>query len=181
MSNVTLIDSKYLQLIVNRLCYQLIENHNLFEQAVIVGLQPRGVYFAERIVERLKEISPKSKVEFGLVDPTFYRDDFRRSDKTLLAQPTNIPFDLEGKTVVLVDDVLYTGRTIRAGIAGLLEYGRPSKIELMVLIDRRLQRELPVMANYVGLSVDSYDNQRVKVSWKHEGGDDKVLLLTEKE
>lgn len=170
-----------MQLIVNRLCYQLIENHNLFENAVIIGLQPRGVFFAERVVERLKEISPNSKVEYGKVDPTFYRDDFRRHDKTLLAQPTTIPFNLEGKTVVLVDDVLYTGRTIRAGIAGIFEYGRPGKIELMVLVDRRLQRELPVMANYVGLSIDSYDNQKVKVCWKQDSDSDKVLLLTEKE
>ncbi|MFY8138069.1 MAG: bifunctional pyr operon transcriptional regulator/uracil phosphoribosyltransferase PyrR [Flavobacteriales bacterium] len=182
MSNVTLIDNNYLGLIINRLCYQLIENHFPFDNCVLIGLQPRGVYFADKMVERLREISPKSKIHYGKVDPTFYRDDFRRSDKTLLAQPTEIPVDLEGKTVVLIDDVLYTGRTIRAGIAGLFEYGRPKSVELMVLIDRRLSRQLPVEPNYVGLSIDSYDNQKVKVMWKHEGAtDDKVLLLTEKE
>jgi pyrimidine operon attenuation protein / uracil phosphoribosyltransferase len=114
-----------------------------------------------------------------MVDPTFYRDDFRRSDKTLIASPTEIPFSLEGKDVVLIDDVLYTGRTIRAGMEGLLEYGRPRKIELMVLVDRRFSRELPIEARYIGKSVDSYDNQKVKVSWAQDGGKDQVILITD--
>jgi pyrimidine operon attenuation protein/uracil phosphoribosyltransferase len=116
MPTLTLIDSKHLGLIINRLCYQLIENHDLFNNTVILGLQPRGVLFAERIVEKLKEIKPEANIKYGKVDPTFYRDDFRRNDKTLVASPTEIPFDLENKTVILIDDVLYTGRTIRAGI-----------------------------------------------------------------
>ncbi len=179
MANLTLVDNKHLGLIINRLCYQLIEDHGTFNDTVLLGLQPRGVFFAERIVEKLKTISPKANIKYGKVDPTFYRDDFRRSDKTLLAQPTEIPYDLEGKKVVLMDDVLYTGRTIRAGIECLLEYGRPSSIELMVLIDRRLSRELPIEPTYLGLSVDSYDNQKVKVIWNGESGD-KVQLLTDK-
>lgn len=179
MSNLTLVDNKHLGLIINRLCYQLIENHDQFENTVLLGLQPRGVFFAERIVEKLKIISPKTVLKYGKVDPTFYRDDFRRNDKTLLAQPTEIPFEIEGKRVILIDDVLYTGRTIRAGIECLLEYGRPSSIELLVLIDRRHSRELPIEPKYLGLSVDSYDNQKVKVIWNKESGD-KVQLLTEK-
>lgn len=181
MPTLTLIDSKYLGLIINRLCYQLIENHNHFEQTVILGLQPRGVLFAERIVEKLKSIQPKANINYGVVDPTFYRDDFRRHDKTLVASPTEIPFDLEGKRVVLIDDVLYTGRTIRAGIEGMMEYGRPKSVELLVLIDRRFSRELPIEPKYIGLSIDSYDKQKVKVMWKKESGEDKVLLLTDVE
>jgi pyrimidine operon attenuation protein/uracil phosphoribosyltransferase len=179
MKQITLIDSELLTLVIKRLCYQLIENHDDFSNAVILGLQPRGVFLAEHLVEQLKEIQPKSKIEYGVVDPTFYRDDFRIHDKTLVAQPTEIPFSLENKNVILVDDVLYTGRTIRAGISGLMEYGRPNSIELLVLIDRRYSRELPVEPKYIGKSVDSYDNQKVRVNWKKDGAEDKVLLLTD--
>jgi pyrimidine operon attenuation protein/uracil phosphoribosyltransferase len=179
MRQVTLIDSKLLRLIINRLCYQLIENHDEFKESVIIGLQPRGVFLAENIVERLRQIQPKSIIQFGVIDPTFYRDDFRRSDKSLIALPTDIPMSLEGKNIVFIDDVLYTGRTIRAGLEGMLEYGRPASVELLVLIDRRFTRELPIEPKYIGKSVDSYDNQKVKVMWKKDGGEDKVLLLTE--
>ncbi len=179
MKQITLIDSELLSLVIKRLCYQLIENHDDFSNAVILGLQPRGVFLAEHLVEQLKEIQPKSKIDYGVVDPTFYRDDFRIHDKTLVAKPTEIPFSLENKNVILVDDVLYTGRTIRAGISGLMEYGRPKSIELLVLIDRRYSRELPVEPKYVGKSVDSYDNQKVRVNWKRDGAEDKVLLLTD--
>ena len=181
MPTLTLIDSKHLGLIINRLCYQLIENHDHFNNTVLLGLQPRGVLFAERIVEKLKEIKPEANIKYGMVDPTFYRDDFRRNDKTLVASPTEIPFDLEKKTVILIDDVLYTGRTIRAGIEGLMEYGRPKSIELLVLVDRRFSRELPIEPKYIGRSIDSYDNQQVKVMWRKESGEDKVLLLTDVE
>ncbi len=179
MRQVTLIDSKLLGLIINRLCYQLIENHGNFSNSVIIGMQPRGIYLAENIVEKLKSIQPKENLQYGIIDPTFYRDDFRRNDTSLIAMPTDIPFSIENKNVVLVDDVLYTGRTIRAGIEGLLEYGRPKSVELLVLIDRRFTRELPIQPMYVGKSVDSYDNQKVKVMWKNDGDEDKVILLTE--
>jgi pyrimidine operon attenuation protein/uracil phosphoribosyltransferase len=129
-------------------------------------------------VEKLRTLDVRPQVRYGVIDPTFYRDDFRIHDKPLIAHPTEIPFSLEGQRVILVDDVLYTGRTIRAGLEGMLEYGRPSSVELMVLIDRRFSRELPVQPDYVGKSVDSYDNQKVKVMWKKDGGEDKVLLLT---
>jgi pyrimidine operon attenuation protein / uracil phosphoribosyltransferase len=179
MGQITLIDSKLLGLVIKRLCYQLIENHNNFSGSVILGLQPRGIFLAENIVDQLKGIQPKNQIRYGIIDPTFYRDDFRRNDKTLIAKPTEIPFSLEGKKVILIDDVLYTGRTIRAGIEGMLEYGRPKSIELLVLIDRRYSRELPIEPQYIGKSVDSYDNQKVKVTWKKDGAEDKVLLLTE--
>ena len=157
----------------------MIENHDDFSQAAILGLQPRGIFLAERIVGELQNIQPKNKIDYGVIDPTFYRDDFRRNDKALVAHPTEIPFSIEGKDIILVDDVLYTGRTIRAGIECLLEYGRPRSVELLVLIDRRYTRELPVEPRYIGKSIDSYDNQKVKVSWKTDESEDRVLLLTE--
>ena len=178
MRQATLIDSKLLGLIINRLCYQLIENHNDFKDAVILGLQPRGILFAEHLVERLRSIQPQSDIKYGVIDPTFYRDDYR-SGKSIIARPTDIPFNLENKNVIFIDDVLYTGRTIRAGLEGMMEYGRPKSVELLVLIDRRFTRELPIEPKYVGQSVDSYDNQKVLVMWKKDGAEDKVLLLTE--
>jgi pyrimidine operon attenuation protein/uracil phosphoribosyltransferase len=180
MRQLTLIDSKLLHLIITRLSCQLIENHDDFKNTVLIGMQPRGILLAEQIVQQLHILQPKVKVPFGVVDATFYRDDFRIHEKPLIARKTEIPFSLEGKQVVFIDDVLYTGRTIRAGLEGIMEYGRPESIELLVLVERRFTRELPIEPKYVGKSVDSYDNQQVRVMWKGEGGEDKVILLTEK-
>ncbi len=179
MSQITLIDSKLLGLVINRLCYQLIENHDDFSNTVIIGMQPRGILLAENIVDKLRVIQPKSNIRYGIIDPTFYRDDFRKTNKHLIARPTEIPFNLEKQNVVLVDDVLYTGRTIRAGLEGMLEYGRPDNVELMVLIDRRFSRQLPIEPKYIGKSIDSYDNQEVRVMWKKDGGEDKVILVSD--
>lgn len=181
MQPLTLIDSKRLRLIIDRLCYQLIENHEDFQDSVILGLQPRGVLFSTYLMERLQSIAPKTHFQYGVLDPTFYRDDFRIHGKPLIAHKTEIPISLEGKRVVLIDDVLYTGRTIRAGLESMMEYGRPASVELLVLIDRRFSRELPIEPTYIGLRVDSYDDQKVKVTWKREGAkEDQVLLLNEK-
>jgi pyrimidine operon attenuation protein/uracil phosphoribosyltransferase len=98
-----------------------------------------------------------------------------------VARPTEIPFSLEQKNVVLIDDVFYTGRTVRAGMEALMEHGRPGNIELLVLIDRRFSREIPIMPNYIGKSVDSYDNQKVLVSWNPDGTENAVYLLTDKQ
>jgi pyrimidine operon attenuation protein/uracil phosphoribosyltransferase len=179
MRQITLIDSKLLHLIITRLSCQLVENHDDFSNSVIIGMQPRGVLLAERIVEQLRLMKPKAEIAYGVVDPTFYRDDFRIHDKPLIARKTDIPFTLEGKQVIFIDDVLYTGRTIRAGLEGIMEYGRPAAVELLVLVERRFTRELPIEPTYIGKSVDSYDNQQVKVMWKKDGGEDKVMLLTE--
>ena len=180
MRQLTLIDSKLLHLIITRLSCQLIENHDDFKNTVLIGMQPRGILLAERIVAQLHILQPKVKVPLGRVDSTFYRDDFRIHEKPLIARKTEIPFSLEGKQVIFIDDVLYTGRTIRAGLEGIMEYGRPEAIELLVLVERRFTRELPIEPKYIGKSVDSYDNQQVRVMWKVESGEDKVILLTEK-
>lgn len=180
MKPIVLIDPVQFNLIVDRLAHQLIENHRDFSETVILGLQPRGVFLARRIHDKIKAILPDVQIEIGDLDVTFFRDDFRRRDKPLAPSNTEIDFLIEGKKVILVDDVLYTGRTIRAGLDAMLSFGRPDAVELLVLIDRRFSRELPIEASYVGKAVDSIDSQRVTVSWKEIGGKDLVELQTNK-
>ena len=170
-----ILTSNQLDLTITRLCHELIEQHSDFSNTVLIGMQPRGIHVVERLRERLGEILSKKPL-CGSLDITFYRDDFRRREKPLIPSVTNIDFSIEGKKVVLVDDVLFTGRTIRSGLDALLAFGRPQKVELMVLIDRRFQRDLPIQADYIGKSVDSLDNERVSVNWKEVDGEDKVVL-----
>jgi pyrimidine operon attenuation protein/uracil phosphoribosyltransferase len=178
MKTRILLNADQISLIVDRLCFQLIENHKDFSNTVLIGVQPRGIFLAQRIVERLRELAPKSKIQYGKLDITFYRDDFRTSDKPLTAKDTDINFSIEDKRVVLIDDVLFTGRTIRAALDALLDFGRPSDVELMVLIDRRLHRHLPIQAKYVGRIVDSIEEEKVLVEWKEESKEDKITMLT---
>jgi pyrimidine operon attenuation protein/uracil phosphoribosyltransferase len=112
----------------------------------------------------------------GNLDITFYRDDFRRREKPIIPSVTNIDFSIENKQVILVDDVLFTGRTIRSGLDALLTFGRPTKVQLLVLIDRRFNRDLPIQADYIGKSVDTLFHEKVKVSWLEVDGEDKVEL-----
>lgn len=160
---------------IKRLCHQLIEVHNDFSKTVIIGLQPRGIYLARRIQKELEQILKLKKVNCGELDITFYRDDFRK--KELIPNRTNIDFIIEDKNVVLVDDVLFTGRTIRAGLDAMLAFGRPSDVELLVLVDRRFARHVPIQAKYVGITIDSIESQNVKVDWKETDGKDKITLL----
>jgi pyrimidine operon attenuation protein/uracil phosphoribosyltransferase len=165
---------------IRRLCYQLIENHNDFTNSVLVGLQPNGVYLANRLKQELEIITKKS-ILTGFLDITFYRDDFRRNDTPLIPSVTNLDFSLENKKVVLIDDVLFTGRTVRSGLDAVMDYGRPSKVELLALIERRFTRHIPIRADYIGNSIDSLQSERVKVTWKENGNKDEVLLYTPKE
>ena len=171
-----ILDSKHIEITITRLCYQLIEVHNDFSNTVIIGLQPRGIYLSQRIQEKLSEILKKSDLLCGSLDTTFYRDDFRT--KELVPNATEIDFIIEDKNVVLVDDVLYTGRTIRSGLDAMLAFGRPKDVELLVLIDRRLSRHLPIQAKYIGKTIDSIASEKVKVDWKETDGSDKVTLLS---
>lgn len=164
-------------IMIDRLCYQLIENHNDFEDSVIIGLQPRGIFLSDRIHKRLTEILSSKNIHAGKLDVTFYRDDFRRKS-SMIANSTQIDFIIEDKKVVLVDDVLYTGRTIRAGLDAMLAFGRPKNVELLTLIDRRYSRDLPIQPNYTGMQVDTLASEKVKVEWKETEGEDKVWLLT---
>ncbi len=166
-------------LILKRLSFQLIENHTNFEQSVLIGLQPRGIYLANRLGKSLESITGK-KIITGALDITFYRDDFRRRDMPLLPSATNIDFSIEKKKVVLIDDVLYTGRTVRAGFDALLTFGRPEKIEFLTLIDRRFTRQIPIQPDYVGKYIDTISTERVSVEWEELEGDDKVVLLSDK-
>lgn len=180
MQKRTLLNGKQFDITIKRLCHQLIENHNDFTNTALVGIQPRGSYFADRVYSELSKILNITSIEKGHLDITFFRDDFRRKDGLVTANTNDIKFILEGKKVVLFDDVLWTGRTIRAALDALLAYGRPEKVELMVLIDRRFSRQLPIEPNYIGQQVDSLSHQKVKVTWSELDGEDKVILLSEK-
>src|ERR1700710_879992 len=152
MQNPTLLDGQKFQITIQRLCRQLIENHDDFSNSVLIGLQPRGIYLAKRVAEELRLILPGKEILQGDMDITFYRDDVRRRDH-LVPNQTKIDFIIEGKKVIMIDDVLWTGRTIRAGMDAMLDFGRPEKVELLVLVDRRYSRHLPVAADYVGIEV----------------------------
>jgi len=180
MQNLTLLDGQKFQITIQRLCRQLIENHNDFSQTVLIGIQPRGVYLARRVAEELRKILPQHEILQGDLDITFYRDDFRRREQ-LVPNQTKIDFIIEGKSVILMDDVLWTGRTIRAAMDAMLAFGRPEKMELLALVDRRYSRHLPVAPDYVGIEVDSIASQKVVVSWKETDGEDKIVLLTDRE
>ena len=180
MSPRVILDQKKFSLTIDRLCYQLIENHKDFSNTVVIGIQPRGIHLSERINNRLKELTGSADINYGKLDITFYRDDFRHRDKQLTPSDTTIDFSVEGKNVVLVDDVLYTARTIRAAFDALLDYGRPNNVELLVLIDRRLSRHMPIQPTYVGKVIDSIDAEYVDVKWQEIDGEDKVLILKKK-
>ena len=180
MQKRTLLDGPKFQITIKRLCHQLIENHTDFKNTVLIGIQPRGSFFADRVQQELAVFLPGSKILKGNLDITFFRDDFRRKDGLVSASSNTIDFIIEGKNVILIDDVLWTGRTIRAALDALLAFGRPAKVELMVLIDRRFSRHVPIEPDYIGQQVDSLDSQLVKVSWKETEGEDKVILLSER-
>lgn len=177
MEKQVILNSKHLELTLKRLSHELIESHNDFSNTILVGLQPRGIHVVSQLKKQLEVILGK-EIACGSIDITFHRDDFRRREKPLIPSITNIDFSLENKKVVLVDDVLYTGRTIRAGLDALLSFGRPSKVELLVLIDRRFRRDLPIQADYVGKMVDSLISEKVSVEWKETEGEDKIVLFT---
>ena len=180
MQNLSLLNGKKFQITVQRLCHQLIENHDDFSNSVILGIQPRGIYLASRITRHLKEILPQANLLSGNLDITFFRDDFRSHEGPLIPSSTEIDFIIENRRVILVDDVLWTGRTIRAAMDALLAFGRPEKVELLVLVDRRFSRHLPIEPDYIGIQVDTIYSQKVKVSWEETDGEDNVTLLTER-
>lgn len=160
-----------------RLCHQLIEKYGDFSDTVILGAQPRGIYLSRRIQELLKDLIPDSNIPYGELDTTFFRDDFRMRNTPLQPNQTKIDFLIENKRVILIDDVLYTGRTIRAAMDAMLAYGRPTSVELLVLVDRKRKRELPIEASYIGIKVDTISTQRVEVKLKESGGNDEVFMV----
>ena len=171
----TVINEQQLAITIKRLAHQVLEAYAAIEDTVVIGIQPRGVFVSERFVAELKRLLPASQIRYGILDITFYRDDIR--DELHVPNQTDIPFSIENKRVILVDDVLYTGRTIRAALDALLDFGRPAKVELCVLVDRRFSRELPIQPDYVGKSIDSIISQKVKVFWHERDGREEVVLL----
>ncbi|WP_114781472.1 bifunctional pyr operon transcriptional regulator/uracil phosphoribosyltransferase PyrR [Botryobacter ruber] len=181
MQKRLIVNHQLLDIMVMRLCHQLIENHGDFSDSVIIGLQPRGRPVAQRIQSKLADILGTT-VPIGYLDTTFHRDDFRRRETPLTANETRIDFLVEGKRVILVDDVLYTGRSVRAALDAMIAYGRPANVELLVLIDRLYSRHLPIEPTYVGRSVNSLQSQRVLVEWHGpETQEDNIWLITKNE
>ncbi len=176
MNPKVLLTSKEIDIILHRLACQLIENHLDFSNTVLIGIQPRGKYLAKRIKTILEKEYNVSDVTLGYLDITFFRDDFRRNQKPLEANKTEIDFLVEDKKIVFIDDVLYTGRSIRAALTAIQSFGRPSEIELLVLIDRRFSRHLPIQPDYRGRQVDAFDQESVRVHWSEDGKDDCIFL-----
>jgi pyrimidine operon attenuation protein/uracil phosphoribosyltransferase len=177
MSHKVLLNSKEVNIILHRLACQLIENHNDFSNTVLIGIQPRGKFLADRLAKMLEKEYKIKAIKYGYLDITFFRDDFRRSEKLLEANKTQIDFIVEDKNVVFIDDVLYTGRSIRAALTAIQSFGRPNNIELLTLIDRRFSRHLPIQPNYKGRQVDAINEEKVKVNWKENEGEDVVYLI----
>ena len=177
MSQKVLLNANEIEIILHRLACQLIENHDNFSESVLIGIQPRGVFLANRIQQKLEQDYKIPEVKTGKLDITFYRDDFRRSEKPLEANKTRIDFLVEEKRVIFIDDVLYTGRSIRSALTAIQSFGRPKEIELLTLIDRRFSRHLPIQPDYNGRQVDAINEERVKVNWKENEGEDCVYLI----
>lgn len=180
MQKKLILDSELLDITLSRLCQQLIENHFDFKESVIIGMQPRGIFVSDIIHEKLQKLTRK-KIPLGYLDTTFHRDDFRRRDVPAKASETKIDFVIEGKNVILIDDVLYTGRTVRAALDAMIAFGRPAKVELLVLVDRKYTRDLPIAPDYVGKDVDTLDTQKVLVELQAQGHKQNKIWLINKE
>ena len=175
-----ILSEQKLNLVLDRLSHQLIEYHGDFKDTCLIGIQPRGKALSDRVIERLKSIGHYKHLQYGLLDVTFHRDDFRTRQGPLKASEMKMDFLVDNKKVVLIDDVLYTGRTIQAAISALQHFGRAEKIELLVLVDRRFNRDLPIQSDYAGMAVDALDQAYVKVEWDESGGG-RVRIYASKE
>ncbi|MBC7381510.1 MAG: bifunctional pyr operon transcriptional regulator/uracil phosphoribosyltransferase PyrR [Bacteroidia bacterium] len=178
MDSRIILEKKQLDITLDRLCHELIERLGDFKDTAFIGMQPRGVFLSRRIKEKIISITGIQNFLYGELDISFYRDDYRRGHEQIVPSELKIDFTVEGKKIVLIDDVLYTGRSIRAALDALTDFGRPEKVELLVLIDRKYSRDLPIQANYVGMSVDTRTHDKVKVEWKENGKKDVVHMVT---
>ncbi len=171
---VRIMNRESIKLALNRICHEIIERNKGIEKIVIIGIRTRGAILAERVAKILGKIG-KKKVPVGIMDITLYRDDIQDKLDQPLVQKTEILFDIADKVVILVDDVLYTGRTVRAALDAIIDFGRPRAIQLAVLMDRGL-RELPIRADYVGRDLPTSYSERVEVHLKEENGVDEVII-----
>lgn len=179
MAHIKLLDGQLLDITLSRLSQELIENHGDFSESVILGLQPKGIFVAERIRRKLAQFGFPD-VPLGYLDITFYRDDFRRRGTPIKANETHVPFIIEGKQVILIDDVLYTGRSVRAAMSAMMAFGRPEKVELLALIDRKYSRDVPIEPNYIGRTVNTIESQKVRAQWMEQGFDaDNIWLVND--
>lgn len=158
-----------------RIAHEIIEGSEGAKNLALVGIPTRGVHLARRLAKYIGE-STGSEIPVGVLDVALYRDDFRKRDKSPEVKRSDIPFDVDDRTVFLVDDVLFTGRTVRAALDGLMDYGRPGSIHLAVLIDRG-HRQLPIRADFVGQEIRTLEGQEILVRVKEEDGEDAVYLV----
>ena len=165
---------------IKRLCHQLIETYDHFENTCIVGIQDKGAILSDRLMEELK-LLVQNPIQYGKLDISFHRDDYRRRDVVIAPSPTEMDFIVEGKRVILIDDVLYTGRSVHAAMSALQQFGRPKSVELLTFVDRRFNRHFPIQADYYGISVDAIDDAYVKVEWNALHGKDQIKFFGNKE
>ena len=169
-----LMDGEAVRRAIRRIAHEISERHPQ-GQVALIGIQTRGVPLAHRLAKEFAQIEPGQTLPVGSLDISFHRDDLAKTIP--VPKGSEVLFDVKDKTVILVDDVLYTGRTIRAALDALLDFGRPAKVELCVLIDRRFSRQLPIQPDYIGKAIDSIISQKVKVFWKGKDGKDEVALM----
>jgi pyrimidine operon attenuation protein/uracil phosphoribosyltransferase len=173
-----LLDHNDIKRIIQRIAHEIIEKNKGTENLCLVGIQKGGVILAKRLASQI-ELIESGRIEVGILDITFYRDDLNTKEEQPVVKRTEIPGSINNKTVVLVDDVLFTGRSIRAAMDALIDFGRPAYIQLAVLIDRG-HRELPIRADYVGKNIPTSFNDRIEVFLEEDGKKDKVILVSGK-
>ena len=173
-----IVDEIGLKRIITRISHEILERNKGSKNIVLMGMRTRGEFLAKRLHEKIKEIE-SIEVPFGVLDVTLYRDDFRTRLKQPEVSVSNFTFDINEKDIILVDDVLYTGRTVRSALNALMEFGRPNTIQLFVLVDRG-HRELPIRADYIGKNIPTSMNEEVKVKVKEIDGEDSIYLVETK-
>lgn len=175
-----ILNKELVDITIERLSHQLIEVHKDFSKSVLIGVQPRGAFLNNRILKKLSFLLPNSKVESGNIDISFYRDDLMRRENPIVPNVMDMNLSLEDKNVVLVDDVLFTGRSIRSALDAILAFGRPKTVELLTLINRRFSRHLPIEPTYFGKAINVLDAEKIIVEWEEIHGIDRVLIKKNK-
>lgn len=174
-----IVDNDGLKRIITRIAHEILEQNKGSKNLVLMGMRTRGEFLAKRVFNKLKEIE-KVELPFGILDVTLYRDDFRVRLKQPEVSVSNITFDINDKDIILIDDVLFTGRTVRSALNAIMDLGRPRTIQLFVLVDRG-HRELPIRADYVGKNIPTSFNEEIKVKMEEVDGEDAIYLINIKE